>query len=159
VTVRRLSEAGNINSMPNISADGGLVIFVSDAAPNGTPGADIYVVEASGGKPRNLTNDLGTLSESFPRFSPDASQIAFQASSSATGSSIYLMNADGSNKRALVEDGSNNIRPIWSPDARYLAFTSDRTGKNEIFVVEVASGQVYQVTSSPEKIIATDWGR
>ncbi len=67
------------------------------------------------------------------------------------------MNADGSNKRALVT-GDNAIRPAWSPDGQFIGFSSQLSGKWEVYVVEVASGALYQVTSTADTTILTDWG-
>jgi TolB protein len=68
-------------------------------------GDEILVTDADGRHPRNLTK--GNREASHPSWSPDGGTIAYES-----GSSIYLMNADGSGKRLFVESGG---QPAWQP--------------------------------------------
>src|SRR5467141_2911851 len=54
-------------------------------------------------------------------------QIAF----SSNGTSIFVMNADGS---GLVELIGSGVEVAWAPDGAKLAFRSDRDGNDEIYV-------------------------
>ena len=82
-------------------------------------------------------------------FSPDGSRIAYatipDSAASYPPAKVWVMNADGSSRRLLSEqaDGGHGYRPYWSPDGRYLAFTS-REGadpdRNNIHIVEVETG-------------------
>ena len=162
-TLNRLTakDSGN-NLWPAVSPDGVQVAYISDRTLYGQ-GVDLYVMVVGGTAPEvNLSNDADTLVEAAPRWSPDGTQIAYQAGAvDANGiftrSGIYLMNADGSDRVELVAGDSVNMRPVWSPDGAYIAFTSNRTGKYEIFVVEVATKTIYQVTSMPDAIALQDW--
>ncbi len=40
-----------------------------------------------------------------------------------------------------------NINPVWAPDGRSLAFVSDRTGINNVFLYDFGDGQIYQLTN------------
>jgi hypothetical protein len=157
--LRRLTERNTaIYSWPDLSPDGAKVVFVSDTTPIDDGGADLYVLDVSSGNPVNLTNDGPDYLETSPVFSPDAAQIVFAATAQDSASSdLYIMNADGSSRRELVT-GGDNIRPTWSPDGRFVGFSSQRTGKWEVYIVDVASGAVYQVTNTPDTTILTDWG-
>jgi len=68
-------------------------------------GRDVFVVDADGHNVRNLTGNVAEGER--PAWSPDGRLIAFQSSGS-----IYLMNADGSDKRRFVQDAG---RPAWRP--------------------------------------------
>ncbi len=59
-----------------------------------------------------------------PVWSPDSQQIAL-ALETGYDLDIYLINRDGLTTH-LVQDGSYDWSPAWSPDGRYLAFLSDR---------------------------------
>ncbi|MBX3086054.1 MAG: PD40 domain-containing protein [Anaerolineae bacterium] len=150
------------NVWPSVSPDGTQVVYVSNRQLYGQ-GVDLYLVPVGAAAPEvNLSNDADALIEAAPRWSPDGKQIAFQAGTvDAKGnfmrSSIYVMNADGSERVELVGGESVNMRPVWSPDGAYIAFTSNRSGKNEIFVVNVASKELFQVTSMPDAIVLQDW--
>jgi len=146
-----------VNTWPNLSPDNRQVIYVRENKPD--EGADIWVIPAQGGEPQNLTNDGDDLIEAAPEWSPDGKQIAFHAAENgAKTNDIYLMDASGNNKKKLVEGGGDNIRPHWSPDGRYIAFSSTRSSKWEVFIVEVATGAIFQVTQTPTTTICTAWG-
>jgi len=76
------------------------------------------VIDADGSDLRILTH-RGI--DNSPAWSPDGTRIAF---SRDQGSAIYIMDADGSGVRRLVDAGADNLEPAWSPDGRWIAFTS-----------------------------------
>jgi Tol biopolymer transport system component/CubicO group peptidase (beta-lactamase class C family) len=53
---------------------------------------------------------------------------------------IYLMNADGSDQRNLTNHPASDDHPCWSPDGSLIAFSSDRSGNYEIYVMAVSGG-------------------
>lgn len=60
---------------------------------------------------------------------PDARIIAFSSDSGASsGSSIFLMRADGTNKVRLTDAGAFDQFPVWYPNGSMIAFDSDRPG-------------------------------
>jgi Tol biopolymer transport system component len=155
---RVTAKDSGVNSWPAISPDGRLVAFVADTTAAGGEGIDLYVVPVQGGEPRNLTADLQAGAFFAPEWSPDGKLIAFQVMpTDSQNSDIYIMNADGSEKKPLVSGEGDNTRPHWSPDGRHIAFSSNRTGKWEIFIVEVATGTIFQVTQGRETMICTSW--
>jgi Tol biopolymer transport system component len=52
-----------------------------------------------------------------PRWSPDGGRLVFEARDS-----IYVVNADGSSLRKIVDDVDHSASPVWSPDGTQLAF-------------------------------------
>src|SRR4029078_705103 len=48
---------------------------------------------------------------------------------------IWVVDADGSNPRRLTVHLARDCSPRFSPDGRSIAFTSARTGNNDIFIV------------------------
>ena len=59
--------------------------------------------------------------------SSQVSKIAFAG--------IYVMDADGSNQTGLMNGNSFGDDPSWSPDGNQIAFSSDRDGNYEIYVM------------------------
>jgi len=54
--------------------------------------------------------------------------------------------------RVTFDDGLQ-AQPTWSPDGRFIAYTSDKGGNFDIWVQPVAGGRPVQVTTDP----ANDW--
>lgn len=162
--VRRVTarESG-VNTWAAISPDGQQIAFVSDRTDIGGDGHDIYVVPVNEtfSPERALTSDGNALVESGVAWSPDGRQLVFAAGApNSRRSDLFLIEADGTNRRALVENFGECARPVWSPDGQYVIFASNRNGKWELYVVEVASGEIYQLTQTSEDVIMpTDWGR
>ncbi|MCP4004773.1 MAG: hypothetical protein GY725_11305 [bacterium] len=63
-----------------------------------------------------------------------ATQIAF-ISDKTGNKELYLMNADGSNKRAVTNNNSINLFPSWSPDGKALVYTSYKGGRPDVWTL------------------------
>ncbi len=122
------------NWMPAWSPDGTKIAYVHHTT-NGL--MSIRVMDDDGGNPRTLTTSGVSLA---PVWSPDGATIAYahKATNTPIGVKLWLMNADGTNQRALTT-GPDNIDenvPTWSPDGKKIAFTSNREGgKYRIWVI------------------------
>ena len=57
--------------------------------------------------------------------------------SDQTLSAIWLIDADGTDHRALVESDAQTHTPRWSPDGRHLAYVSSQDGRSSLNVIEV----------------------
>jgi TolB protein len=97
---------------PRWSPDGRKLLFVSRRDRN----AEIYVVNADGSSPRNLTRNPAR--DDRPVWSPDGRKIAF-ISTRDPEPAIYVMNVDGSRQRSITR-GIHRIGPAfaWSPAQR-----------------------------------------
>jgi len=76
-----------------------------------------------------------------PGISPDGSEIAF-----VSGGDIWTVPAAGGAARLLVAHSAHESRPLYSPDGRYLAFNSNRNGGEDVFLMNLSSGQVTRLT-------------
>ena len=76
-----------------------------------------------------------------PSISPDRSEIAF-----ASGGDIWTVPARGGQARLLVSHPATEARPKYSPDGKSLAFTSTRNGNADIYVLNIASGDIRRIT-------------
>ncbi|QED47167.1 S9 family peptidase [Cytobacillus dafuensis] len=65
-------------------------------------------------------------------------------------SNLYYINVDEKNNPVQWTFGENrNSSPRWSVDGKRLAFVSDRSGKGQIYVIDVAGGEARQLTTCP----------
>jgi TolB protein len=82
---------------------------------------------------------LATAGEALePAFSPDGSLIAYRAT--GVDGSIWVMNSDGSNQRALYAQSENDFHPTFSPDGMSVAVERISDDGRFIAVVSVPDG-------------------
>ena len=84
----------------------------------------------------------------LPRWSHDRSQIALTHNAKGTNQ-IYLMNADGSDRRPFV-DGVTGGRVAWSIDGTKLAYMKKVGKVSQIFIRPVDQGAAKQLTHSTD---------
>jgi TolB protein len=132
--IRSLTDNNAINVSPSVCRDGSQLAFTSDRSGN----PQIYVMQMSGGAAQRLTyhGDYNTA----PAFSPDCKKIAYEGRSSGV-INIFVINLNGTGTHQLTNEGFNEW-PTWSPDGRYLAFSSTREGTSRIYLMLAADGRV-----------------
>jgi len=141
---------------PALSPDGATIAYT--AGP--TNAMQIYVRQVSGGRPVALTADT-TDNFRWPRWSPDGSQIAFQANDG-----IYVVPALGGPSRRLTRVDVAALRfglgwgtPItgfdWSPDGARIAWTSGYFDST-LRIVTLADGTTDSITI-PGQAFAPAW--
>lgn len=59
---------------------------------------------------------------------------------------VWLCNGDGSNAIQLTKGDKNSANPKWSPDGKWIAFTSSRDSKNNLYILPVGGGEAEKVT-------------
>ena len=88
----------------------------------------VYRVESGGGNATPLTQESGIAVNFHPRFSPDGESIAF-VSDRAGQNNLWVMNADGSNPRPVMEDQTVRIvEPSWTADGEYIVVRRRQLG-------------------------------
>ncbi|HAK60503.1 MAG TPA: hypothetical protein DCO77_08995, partial [Nitrospiraceae bacterium] len=87
-------------------------------------------------------NQYGT-----PRFSPDGSRIAVSLWKPGGVVSLQVLDRQGNKRAELFADRSYDDAPAWSPDGKYLYFSSDRTGVFNLYAYELATKKLFQVTN------------
>lgn len=102
-----------------------------------------------------------------PRLSPDGTTVAFTVTTvdmeaNDYRSRIWLADVDGSAPpRPLTKGNGTDVRPRWSPDGRFLAFTAKRLDDEdhvELLVIPVTvGGEVRSIVKSDEDITELEW--
>lgn len=87
-----------------------------------------------------------------PAISPDGSKIAFQ-----WRGDIWVVPSEGGKALRVTSHIELETTPIWSPDGKWIAFTSDRHGNNDVFAIPAEGGEPRQLTYSGNNETATSW--
>lgn len=135
---------------PAWSPDGKQIVFQGyDSGIN-----DLYIVDLATGKLRQLTNDK--FAEMQPQWSPDGKTIAFATDRTAKSElevlkfeawQIGTLDLATSKIEILPNQDGLNLNPMWAPDGKSLAFVSDRTGIQNVFLYDFDTKEHYQLTN------------
>ena len=99
---------------------------------------------------------------SDPQISPDGEKIAFVVSENdmkagKRHSEVFVMNADGSEKRQLTRHEKSSWHPRWSPAGDVLMFLSVRNEGTQIWLLPTSMGDPRQLTSLSTGVGDAEW--
>jgi Tol biopolymer transport system component len=116
----------------NWSPDGERISFISEQ--NGEQ--DLWVIKKDGSDAVNLTQDEAVTSLGNPRWSPDGTTIAFEASENIAGKpGIWTITSDDLGLQQLTpDDDYAYVLPSWSPDSQHLVFAGTKAGISQLWV-------------------------
>ncbi|MCG2726534.1 MAG: hypothetical protein L6420_09865 [Elusimicrobia bacterium] len=129
--LKKLLKNFSLSSSPTYSPDGKQIAFVSDRSGN----PQLYVLNLATGKTKKLTSFNWCDS---PSWSPTGEWIAFAGRKTRKEKmNIFLTDLTGNIKHRLTRNSGSNENPSWSPDGRFLVFSSTRNKKKELFIMDV----------------------
>jgi len=132
-SVRRLTDIG---FNPAWSPDGKQIAFTTEEVgepSNRLTTSALYVVDASGGTPRKLTDGSDAIQ---PAWSPSGRRIVYWSNTKGQRD-LYTIAATGGARTALTNDAAIDWSPVWSSDGRYVYFSSDRGGEMNLWRIAV----------------------
>lgn len=120
---------------------------------------DIYIVN-SDGTGLELVADGPEIANEHPSWSPDGSKIVYHSGSGELPTyTIWVVDADGSNRSRLTEGSVRGLWPAWSPDGAKIAFTRylRTTGSTVIAVMDADGGHLTNLTSGRHDDTFATW--
>lgn len=153
---RRLAElplgASGLSWVPN-------GVQISFAAASGGRRSVIFTLDTQSGAVRDFPQ-AKEVSASNAVWAPDGQRMAFVESAGRAGVNVYIADADGMNRQAVTKSILLSGSPAWSPDGRYLAYTSvtHNGERGDIFVYELASRVSRNLSNHPHEDTRPAWG-
>jgi len=140
---------------PIMVGGGGRIAFVSD---RGGDILQIWTMNPDGSNPRQLT--FGPGDKAQPKWSPDGARILYVTNGGQDqygndlGTDIRIINVDGTGIEWVVHSAGDDTDPAWSPDGRFIAFTSTRVADSrQVYVFDAScleeAGGCVDVTPTP----------
>jgi len=159
----RLTNAPGYDAEATIARDGRKIVFTSVRDGD----LELYTMDADGRNVRRMTNDIGYDGGAF--FSYDGTQIVYRAYHPTdpreieeyqrllrqglvrpSKLDIFVMNADGTNRRQLTRNGAANFAPFFSPDGKRIIFSSnmgDQRGREfDLYLMNADGSGLERVT-------------
>jgi len=161
--LKPLTNTPGYDAEATISTDGKKIVFTSTRDGD----LDIYTMDADGKNVKRLTTELGY--DGGPFFSKDGKQIVYRAFHPTkpdeiarykqklkenliepTVFELWVMNADGTNKRQVTHLNAASFAPYFFPDGRRIIFASnvnDPKGRNfDLYMINVDGSGLEQIT-------------
>lgn len=183
--VTRLTNDDALYSDPAISPDGTKVVAIRNDPNSENPGSDLVVIDVASRTFSSLTTNRLSLEESMPAWSGDGQMIFFTGldpnattidlARDANGDSlddttgeyipplepvrnIYMIGIlTIDNYVSRVESSADDFNPVISPDGNFMAFSSNRGGVYNVFVMNLITNEIYQLTDGTENSFVNDW--
>jgi dipeptidyl aminopeptidase/acylaminoacyl peptidase len=112
----------------------------------------LLLCAAAGATVPTIDESLGMKSVSGAQISPDGRYVAYSVTQTNWDdddfvSQIWIAVTATGERYQLTSGKKASTGPQWSPDSRRLAFTSERDGKRQIYVIAPAGGESAQLTA------------
>jgi len=107
---------------------------------------DIFILDMESRAITNFTDD--EIFDGAPVYSPDGRSIALVSVVGDGYAKLFRMDFDKPGQRFQLTGGeSNENDPVYSPDGKRIYFTSDRDGRDNIYSLDLATGELRQHTN------------
>jgi serine/threonine-protein kinase len=127
-TMTRLTFGGGNSDFPSWTPDGKRILYITE---RGRTWRYFTKLSDGSGAEEELNSSINPDPIAPPSFSPDGRLLVY-----AKEGNIWTMTLDGDHRASLLlESPANKQAPRFSPDGKWLSYTSNESGRNEVFVV------------------------
>ena len=145
-------ETGNI-AEPSWSPDGRQIVF----SANGDGNYELFVLDLTSGTTNRLTSTSAPVQNVDPAWSPTGKAIAFSRSglaSTSASASIWQLRLDSTSsptRLTKTSSGAGDVSPDYSPDGTQIAFSSDRAGNSDVYILDLRSFALMKLTTTKDR--------
>jgi Tol biopolymer transport system component len=149
--LQRLTDSPGDDIEANWSPDARQIVFSSKRDGN----FEIYAMNADGSDQRRLTNNPDV--DWGPSWSRDGKSIVFASNRNGT-MLLFVMGDAGQNQRSVIPGVETaGWAPAWSPTRDEIVFVSDRDGDSELYLLQLGTGAVTQLTFNDRQDERPSW--
>ncbi|HOK80368.1 MAG TPA: hypothetical protein PK303_06330 [bacterium] len=150
--IKRLTNFSGIDTHPCFSPDGNYIVFSSDRS--GKP--QVYIMNVNGAGLRRIS--YGFDYAVSPVWSPDGNFICFLA---RVGGLFQIVLYDVKNKTSVLlpVEGVWSESVSWAPDSRHIAFTRKQNFRSSVWILDVFTGEMRQLTKDNQDCYSPAWSR
>ncbi|MEJ2538452.1 MAG: hypothetical protein P8188_00490 [Gemmatimonadota bacterium] len=141
--VRQITSDGDRKVQPMVSPDGAWIVY--GTGPDGSQ--NLAVVGIHGDEGRLLTD--GASNDGHPYWMPDGSGVVFDSNRVGVGTDIFHLDLATGAVRNLTNHPGIDLVATVSPDGRWVAFGSSRSGNWDLYLVPFQGGAARQLTAAP----------
>jgi Tol biopolymer transport system component len=166
--LRRLTNSPGYDAESTISRDGKKIVFTSMRHGD----LDVYTMNADGSNVRQLTHEMGYDGGAF--FSDDGKKIVYRSQQPKTpreiadykdllsrglirpgNLEIWVMDADGTNKRQITHNGAANFAPYFFPGGKRIIFASNLENQKDpsgfdLYAINADGSGLERITYHPD---------
>ena len=139
---KHLRYDGFDSESPSVSRGCGDIAFASTRDGN----QDIYVMRSDGSGLERLTTDPAR--DTAPSLSSDSTRVTFVSFRDDDRGEIYVLaTSAGVNPVRVTDNQFLDASPAWSPDGQWIAFISDRSGQQNVWLMAADGTAARQITA------------
>lgn len=142
--IKRLTRGRETDSRASWSPDGKSVVFVSGREG----GKNLWIVRFETNEVVRATDFTLPSYADQPCWSPTRQEIVFTSNRAGGAPDLWLLNLDTNEQKQLTADPSVDWMPTFSPDGNQIAFVSDRSGTDSVWIMNRDGGEARKLVDN-----------
>lgn len=109
-------------------------------------GSRIVTTDLATGQPKTLQREIRNTQLTTPIYAPDGNSVVYTRSDDDGQSTVWRIPLGGGAPQLIDKAKGISGSPSFSPDGRKIAFTTDRLGHNEVYIMDVDGSNPQWIT-------------